>query len=137
MLVDDESDETASVDTRCTQRRKTQRVVANGAGHPVEDDGSQEGPGAASSSQNGAPIPSTLAVYETSQLQNTAGALVPDLTHLGMGQGAAVQPFGVIPNGIPDLTTTHLIGHSVTGLPGTASNLLYPQTLGSPVTELQ
>ena len=137
MIVDEESDGTASVDTRYSQRRKTQKVFEDGTSHPLEGDGELGGIGAASSS-SGALIPSTLAVSESAQPQNLAGALVPEMTHFGMGQGVAVQPFGVMPNGISDMTTTtNLVGNSVTGLPGVASTVLYPQTMSSPVTELQ
>ena len=134
MIVDGESDGSAS--TRYSQRRKTQKVSEDGMSHPLEGDGELRGIGTASSS-SAALIPSTLAVSESAQPQNLAGTLVPEMPHFGMGQGTAVQPFGVMPNGISDMTTTtNLLGNSVTGLPGLASTVLYPQTMGSPVTEL-
>ena len=126
IIISDESDDTASVDTKYSQRRKTQKVCEDGTGHPSEDDVVM-GIGAASSS--GALVPGTFAVSESAQPQTYAGALVP---------GVAAQPLGVTPNGISDMiTTTNLVGNSVTGLPGLASTVLYPQTMSSPVTELQ
>ena len=49
IVISDESDDTASVDTRHSQRRKTQKVCEEGIGHPSEDDVVM-GTGAASSS---------------------------------------------------------------------------------------
>ena len=136
IVISDESDGTASVDTRYSQRRTTQKVFEDGTSHPLEGDAVM-GIGAASSS-SGALIPSTFAVSESAQPQTHAGALVPGMTHFGMGQGVTAQPFGAMPNGISDMiTTTNLVGKSVTGLPGHASTVLYPQTMSSPVTELQ
>ena len=125
IVISDESDDTASVDTRHSQRRKTQKVGEDGIGHPSEDDVVM-GTGAASSS--GALIPGPFAVGMSDQPPTYAGALIP---------GAAAPPLGVTPNGISDMiTTTNLVGNSVTGLPRLASTVLYPQTMSSPVTEL-
>ena len=126
IVISDEEEDTASVDTRHSQRRKTQKVSENGIGYPSEDDVVM-GTGAASSS--GALIPGPFAVGVSDQPPTYTGALVP---------GVAAHPLGVTPNGISDMmTTTNLVGNSVTRLPGVASTELYPQSISSPVTQLQ
>ena len=108
-MVEDDSDEARSVDTRVTQRRKTPRVVANGIGPPDQGDGSTEEPGATSSSNYGAPAPTTLAVRENALPNGAGGALAPTAAVLGVDAGAALQPFGVFPNGLPDLAAAQIV----------------------------
>ena len=142
-MVDEDSDEPRSVDTGITQRRNTPRVTANGIGQPDPDDGYQEEPGAARSSSSGAPASMALAVRDNVQQPGAEGTMVPTAAHLGVDAGVALQPFGVQPNGLSDLGATQIVGpemgalHGVAGYPGATSNSLYPQTLSSPVTQLQ
>ena len=108
VVVSSESESAGSEDTASGSSRYTQRRKTQRVnGDPPEEEDAVMGTGAASS-----------------------GALTQDILAVNF----AGQPEAV-PNGVSDLTST-TNQHSVTGIQGTTSPDLYPQTTGSPSTQL-